>query len=99
MSVVINTILDTIDNCTTGITAIFGGLVITTKSKVKSVDEHYQTHRDKLKLFYAIFIILYLLYVFFVLQKRVIESNIYVKILTAIFNICAIIYSSHIINK
>ena len=91
---IIDTIFDTIDNIMPGIIGFFSGVVISSKKKLKNYVKYYKYVNLAVKWFYSIFTLLYLLFIYKYLGKRVVESSIYVKIISAIFNMFLLFYSS-----
>lgn len=92
---ILDIILDTIDNIFPGLIGLLSGTIITSKKKIKNYAKHYEIISSRLKLFYFVFVLFYLLFNYFGLKKRVIEVNIYIKIFTTIFNLL-LLYSATI---
>jgi hypothetical protein len=92
--IIIDTIFDTIDNIMPGIIGFFSGVVISSKKRLKKYVNYYKSVNIGIRWFYAIFTLLYLIYIYKYLGKRVVESNIYIKLLAALFNITMLFYSS-----
>ena len=88
-------LFDTLDNIMPGIIGFFSGVVVSSKKKFKKYTQYYQSINIFIKWFYAIFSLLYLIYLYNFLEKRVIESNIYIKIISGIFNV-VMLFSSKI---
>lgn len=88
-------IFDTLDNIMPGIIGFFSGIVVSSKKKFKKYTKYYQSINIFIKWFYTIFTLLYLIYIYKFLGKRIIESNIYIKLLSAVFNVI-ILFSSKI---
>ena len=91
---IIDTIFDTVDNIMPGIIGYFSGVVISSKKKLKKYIKYYEATNIFIKWFYTLFTFLYLIYIYKYLGKRVIESNIYIKIVSALFNVIILFCSS-----
>ena len=85
---------DVIDNIMPGIIGYFTGIVVTTKKNLKTYGNYYKRNAKYVKLFYLLFILLHLAFVYFIQRKRVISSNIYVKIASSVFNLMIFLYTS-----
>ena len=92
--IIIDTVFDIIDNIMPGIIGFFSGVVISSKKRLKKYVNYYNSVNVAIRWFYSIFTLFYLLYMYNYLGKRIIESNIYIKLLTALFNITMLFYSS-----
>ena len=90
----VDMIFDLIDNIMPGIIGFFSGIVVTTKKNITEYAEYYRRNAKLVKLFYMLFIILHLAFVFFIQDKRVISSNIYIKIASAVVNLIIFLYTS-----
>ena len=90
----VDIIFDLIDNIMPGIIGFFSGIVVTTKKNITEYAEYYSRNAKLVKLFYMLFIILHLAFVFFIQDKRVISSNIYIKIASAVVNLIIFLYTS-----
>jgi hypothetical protein len=90
----VDIIFDLIDNIMPGIIGFFSGIVVTTKKNITEYAEYYRRNAKLVKLFYMLFIILHLAFVFFIQDKRVISSNIYIKIASAVVNLIIFLYTS-----
>jgi hypothetical protein len=96
MNAVIETldpILDFIDQIIPGIVGYFSGIVVTTKERWERNKKTYITTRNYAKLGYFLFSLGYLLFVYYALGKRTVESNIVLKMVTTLFNLTLFISS------
>lgn len=91
---IIDNIFDVVDNIMPGIIGFFSGIVVTTKKNITEYANYYRRNSKLVKFFYLLFVILHLFFVYFVQDKRVISSSIYVKIASAIFNLIIFLYTS-----
>lgn len=87
-------ILDFIDNLLPGLIGYFSRIIYSTKNNIKGYTDYYKIKSSYIKLFYLIFIMIYLLFIFYIQKKTTIESSIYLKMISTIFNICLLTYSS-----
>jgi hypothetical protein len=90
----VDMIFDIIDNIMPGIIGFFSGIVVTTKKNITEYANYYKRNAKLVKLFYMLFIILHLAFVYFIQDKRVISSNIYIKIASAVINLIIFLYTS-----
>ena len=90
----VDLLFDFIDNVMPGIIGLFSGIVVTTKRKITDYAAYYRRNAKIVKFFYLIFAVLHLLFVYFVQDKRVIESSIYTKIASATINLLIFAYTS-----
>jgi len=91
---IIDLIFDFVDNIMPGIISLFSGAVVTTKNKVKKFTQIYKKYSKLIQFLYLIFVILHLSFIFFIQNKRVIESSIYIKIAAVLFNLLIFTYTT-----
>lgn len=91
---IVDIVFDVIDNIMPGIIGFFSGIVVTTKKNMTDYANYYKRNSKLVKLFYLLFIILHLAFVYFIQDKRIISSNIYIKIASAVFNFIIFLYTS-----
>tara|TARA_Y100000385_G_C12536768_1_gene401976 strand:+ start:123 stop:407 length:285 start_codon:yes stop_codon:yes gene_type:complete len=82
--------LDLVDNIMPGVIGYFSGIV--TKSKKKL--EEFKSLGLRVKFCYFLFTFLYLLFILVIQGKNVIESSIYIKLISALFNVSVLAYGS-----
>ena len=90
----IDSVFDIIDSIMPGIIGFFSGIVVTTKKNITEYANYYRRNAQLVKLFYLLFAILHLAFVYFIQDKRIISSSIYVKAASAIINLVIFLYTS-----
>ena len=91
---IVDLIFDFIDNIMPGIIGLFSGIVVTTKRKMTDYASYYRRNAKIVKFFYLFFAVLHILFVYFIQNKRVIESSVYTKIASATINLFIFAYTS-----
>ena len=91
---ILDNIFDFVDNIMPGIIGFFSGVVITTKKNVTDYANYYRKNSKIVKMFYLLFVIIHLSFIYFVQDKRIVSSSIYIKIASAILNLIIFFYTS-----